>query len=255
MFNPVPAGPYLIIGASAGIGRALALRLARHGDEVVVAARSQEALTALRTENPDCAERIHPRVMDVTDLEGLKKAVEEVEASVGPIRVCIMNAGAYEPVSADTIDPAVFERIHRVNYLGAVNTVAAVWPRMRARRTGQIILTGSLSAYRGLPKAAAYGSSKAAMVSFAESLRPEFARAGVQLRVINPGFVKTRLTARNKFRMPQLLTPEQAAEAIFRELGRPGFEIAFPKRLTYTLKLLRLLPYRLYFRITGRMVA
>lgn len=255
MVHPVPAGPYLIIGASAGIGRALALRLARHGDEVVVASRNQAPLEALRTENPDCAERIHPRVMDVTDFEALKQAVESVEASVGPIRVCIMNAGEYEQVSADDMDPAVFERIHRVNYLGAVNAVAAVWPLMRQRGTGQILLTGSLSAYRGLPKAAAYGSSKAAMVSFAESLRPEFARSGVQLRVINPGFVKTRLTAKNKFRMPQLLTPEQAADCIYRELGRPGFEIAFPKRLTYTLKLLRLLPYRLYFRVTGRMVA
>lgn len=255
MVSPVPAGPYLIIGASAGIGRALALRLARHGDEVVVASRNLEPLEAIRTENPDCAERIHPRVMDVTDFEGLKAAVAAVESTVGPLRVCIMNAGEYEPVSAEEIDPAVFERIHRINYLGAVNAVAAVWPLMRSRGAGQILLTGSLSAYRGLPKAAAYGSSKAAMVSFAESLRPELARAGVQLRVINPGFVKTRLTAKNRFRMPQLLTPEQAAESIFRELGRPGFEIAFPKRLTYTLKLLRLLPYRLYFRLTGRMVA
>ena len=255
MVNPVPAGPYLIIGASAGIGAALARRLARHGDEVVVAGRREAPLQALREENPDCAERIHPRVMDVTDFEGLREAIAAVERGVGPIRVCIMNAGEYEPVGADDLDPALFERIHRVNYLGAVNTVAAMWPLMRERRSGQILLTGSLSAYRGLPKAAAYGSSKAALLSLAESLRPELGRAGVQLRVINPGFVKTRLTAKNTFHMPQLMSPEEAAEAIFKGLGRPGFEIAFPKRLTYTLKVLRLLPYRLYFRITGRMVS
>ncbi|PWG61276.1 SDR family NAD(P)-dependent oxidoreductase [Spiribacter halobius] len=243
-----------ISGASAGIGRALAERLARDGWQVVISSRRAEALEAIREANPQLAPRLHPRVMDVTDAAACAAVFAEVESSLGEVDTLILNAGDYDPMRLDDFDPALFRRLAEVNYLGAVNGVAAALGPMRRRGRGQILVTASLSAYRGLPRAAPYGASKAAVLNMAEALRPELEGTGVALRVINPGFVRTRLTDKNDFRMPQLITPEQAADYIARELDGRGFEIMFPKRFGWTLKLLRLLPYRLYFALTRRMV-
>jgi short-subunit dehydrogenase len=156
---------------------------------------------------------------------------------------------------ATELDANECRRLMEVNYLGVVNGIAAVLPGMVARRSGQIVINASVAGYRGLPLAGAYGASKAALISLAESLRIELEGHGVDIKVINPGFVKTPLTSQNPFKMPALLTPAEAAEAIHRGIGREGFEITFPKRFTYFLKLLRSLPYALYFplirRVTG----
>lgn len=244
-----------ISGASAGIGRALAERLAAAGWQVVISSRRAAALEAIREARPDLAARLHTRVLDVTDAEACARVFAEVEESLGEVDTLILNAGDYDPMRLDEFDPALFRRLAEVNYLGAVNGVAAALAPMRRRRRGQILVTASLSAYRGLPRAAPYGASKAAVLNMAEALRPELAGSGVALRVINPGFVRTRLTEKNDFHMPQLITPGQAADYMLRELDGSGFEIMFPKRFAWTLKLLRLLPYRLYFALTRRMVS
>lgn len=253
--GPANAKPLIfLVGASAGIGAALARRLAGRGDRVVVAARRSEPIQALADEAGALAGEIMPFVLDVTDADAFARAVDDIERDHGPITRLILNAGAYEPVTIDNIDPQAFRHIIEVNYMGVVNGLAAILPRMLSRRAGEVLVTASLSAYRGLPKAAAYGSSKAGVLNMLEALKPEADRRGVRLRVINPGFVRTRLTDKNDFHMPQLLTPEQAADAIMREIDGDGFEIVFPKRFGYALKLLRLLPYRLYFAVTRRMV-
>ncbi|MQM38835.1 putative oxidoreductase [wastewater metagenome] len=242
----------LITGASSGIGEALAVRLAAHGWRVVAAARRRAALEAL-AERASGPGRIIPQVLDVTDADAFAALVTTVEADHGEIDTVILNAGGYEPVRLDELDAAVFERLIRVNYLGTVNGLAACLPAMRRRGRGQVLVMGSLSAYRGLPRAAAYGSTKAAVLSLAESLRPEAERAGIALRVVSPGFVKSRLTERNDFRMPQLMDPADAAAAIHAGIDGNGFEVFFPRRLGWTLKLLRLLPYRLYFALMRRL--
>lgn len=244
----------LITGASAGIGEALAIRLARDGWQVVVSARREAALQAIGETHPDIAGRLHPYPLDVTDPAACEQVFDAVEAEVGEIDTLILNAGDYDPMPLDDFDPAVFRRLAEVNYLGTVNGVGAALARMRPRGRGQILVTASLSAYRGLPQAAPYGASKAAVLNMAESLRPALEGTGVALRVINPGFVKTRLTEKNRFHMPQLISAERAAEYIHDEIDDAGFEIVFPKRFGYTLKLLRLLPYKLYFALTRRMV-
>ena len=244
----------LITGASAGIGEALAIRLARDGWQVVVSARREAALQAIGEAHPDIAGRLHPYPLDVTDPAACEQVFDAVEAEVGEIDTLILNAGDYDPMPLDDFDPAVFRRLAEVNYLGTVNGVGAALARMRPRGRGQILVTASLSAYRGLPQAAPYGASKAAVLNMAESLRPALEGTGVALRVINPGFVKTRLTEKNRFHMPQLISAERAAEYIHDEIDDAGFEIVFPKRFAYTLKLLRLLPYKLYFALTRRMV-
>ncbi len=244
----------MITGASAGIGRALAIKLARDGWQVAVCSRREEALRGIAEEFPELADHLHPFPLDVTDPAESKAVFMAVEDDLGEIDTLILNAGDYDPMTLDEFDPELFRRLIEVNYLGAVNGIGAALGPMRARGRGQILVTASLSAYRGLPQAAPYGASKAAVLNMAESLRPALEGTGVSLRVINPGFVKTRLTEKNRFHMPQLLTPEQAAEYIYDEIDAGGFEIVFPKRFGYTLKLLRLLPYRLYFWVTRRMV-
>lgn len=252
--KPVGGRVVMITGASAGIGRTLAIKLARLGWQVVLSARREQTLRELAEAHPDLADRLHPYPLDVTDAAACQSVFEQVEQALGEIDTFILNAGDYDPMPLDVFDPDIFRRLIEVNYLGAVNGLAAALPAMRARGRGQILLTASLSAYRGLPQAAPYGASKAAVLNMAESLRPALEGTGVGLRVINPGFVKTRLTEKNRFKMPQLITPEEAADYIIKEIDRDAFEIVFPKRFGYTLKALRLLPYRLFFWLTRRMV-
>lgn len=243
-----------LVGASAGIGRALALELLDRGWHVAAGARREQPLQELAAARPDAGRRFHAQTLDVTDRDGFGEAYQAVERAIGPVDTLIVNAGDYEPMPLADFDPELFRRLMEVNFQGAVNALAAALPAMLARGRGQILLTASLSAYRGLPRAAPYGASKAALLNMAESLHPELARRGVRLRVINPGFVRSRLTDKNDFSMPDIVSPEYAAAYIARRLGGRGFEIAFPPRFALALKTLRLLPYRLYFAAIRRMV-
>lgn len=245
-----------ITGASSGIGKELALALARQGWRVAMSSRSADKLDAV-IEQADAGlrDKLVSYPVDVTDSGAVQDLARRIDQELGPIGLCIFNAGDYEPMPLAYFDVALFRRLMEVNYLGVIDGIAAVMPLMFARRAGQILITASVAGYRGLPLAAPYGASKAALINMAESLRTEFAERGVQLRVINPGFVKTPLTAKNTFSMPVLITPEEAAAAVLRELDGDHFEITFPKTFTYLLKLLRCLPYRVYFPIIKRMTS
>lgn len=240
-----------LVGASSGIGAELARCLARQGRQVAVTARRAERLSELCREVPG---RLAAYPGDVTDPDGLRHIAARIEADLGPIETCILNAGEYEPMGLDEFDVSLFRRLMDVNYMGVVHGLAAVMPPMRRRRRGQILITASLAGYRGLPRAAPYGATKAALISLAESLQPELAEEGIALRIINPGFVTTPLTDKNRFDMPFLMTPEQAAHAIMRGLERNTFEIRFPWRFALLMGLLRLMPNGLYLRVARRMV-
>ncbi len=237
-----------ITGASSGIGRELALLLARSGVRVAATARSAEKLAELAA----LQSGILAFPADVTDRTALAAAVARIERELGPIDLAILNAGTWEPVTLDTFEPAIFERTMNVNFLGVVGSLAPVLPGMRARRAGRIAIVASVAGYRGLPKAGAYGSSKAALISLAESLQPELERAGIGLSIVNLGFVATPLTAGNDFPMPFMIKPEDAARRIIRGLVRGRFEIAFPWQLVSILKLARLLPTSLFFALIRR---
>ena len=239
-----------ITGASQGIGRALSLELARQGYRVFASARDSEDLRQLAALSPNI--RLMP--LDVSDAEAVAQAVATIEQHGDAIDLAILNAGIYRPVPGGLAEPDVFRRHMEINYLGVVHCVCALAPSMLARRQGQIAIMGSVAGYRGLPKAAAYGPSKAALINLAETLRLEFAGSGLDLRLISPGFVATRLTAQNDFQMPFLLSPEKAARRILRGLESRRFEIGFPWLFVAWMKLLRLLPYRLYLALAGRLV-
>jgi NAD(P)-dependent dehydrogenase (short-subunit alcohol dehydrogenase family) len=244
-----------ITGAGTGIGRGLAKRLARDGWQVAASALTLADLTSLAREVAEARGAIHPFPLDVTRDEDVAAAITKIEADLGPIDLAVLNAGTYLRFGAGDFSTEAFRQQVEVNLMGVVHGLDALLPTMMARRSGHIAVVSSLAGYCGLPKAAGYGATKAALINLCESLRPECAAAGVAVTVINPGFVKTPLTDKNEFPMPFLISVDQAVEAIMRGLARQRFEIAFPLRFAWLMKLLGALPYPLFFSITRRLAS
>jgi len=246
----VPARVW-ITGASSGIGRAVALEYARAGAVVAASARSAAALAALAGE-PAAGGRIHAFAVDVTDRAAMAATVARIEREHGAIELAILNAGTHQPVDGRDFDAAVFDRLIAVNLTGTVNGLAAILPLLVARRAGHVAVVASVAGYAGLPTAAAYGATKAALINLTEALKFDLGPVGVRVSLVNPGFVRTPLTDQNEFAMPALMEVDDAARALVRGLAGAGFEVSFPRRFTYALKLIRLLPYRLYFPLMAR---
>ncbi|MFZ4623035.1 MAG: SDR family NAD(P)-dependent oxidoreductase [Rhodoferax sp.] len=236
-----------IVGASSGIGWATAQALLAAGAQVVVSARNATALQALAQTHPRC----RALALDATDANAVKQAATRL-LSHGPLDCVVYCAGHYQPMRADALDLPAMQRHCEVNYLGALYLLDAVLPALLARKQGHFSLVGSVAGYAGLPNSLAYGPTKAALINLAEALYLDLHPHGLGLSIINPGFVQTPLTAGNPFKMPALLSPEQAACAILAGWAQGRFEIHFPKRFTLWLKLLRLLPYRAYFSLVQR---
>lgn len=236
-----------IIGASDGIGAALAEQWAARGAQLILSARSGQKLEALRTR---LGEGHVVVAVDVADRISVDAAARRV-AGLGPLDRVVTLAALYDPGRVADIDAATAAAIVQVNLTGSFH-VAQVAPAL-LRHGGQLALCGSVAGYIGLPQGQIYSATKAGVINLAESLRSELA-PDVDVRLISPGFVDTRLTQRNDFAMPALMTPEQAARAIVKGLDTGRFEIHFPRRFTTVLKLLRLLPYSLLLRITRRLV-
>jgi short-subunit dehydrogenase len=239
-----------ITGASTGIGADITRQLAASGVKVAATARSADKLADLAASNTG----ISAFPADVTDAAAIQRTFELVEKTLGPIDLIIAGAGSYAPVSAADIRPETFDVMYRVNYLGVINVIAAALPQFRSRRAGHLSWIASVSGYRGLPQAAGYGPTKAALINLAECLKPELERDNITVSVINPGFVRTPMTAVNDFEMPFLMEPGDAAAATIAGLAKRKFEIAYPRPFVLILKTARLLPYRAYFWLVRRFV-
>ncbi len=233
---------YWLVGASEGLGAALAAKLSRVGVELILSARSEEKLRAVQADLPGKSTVIP---VDITDADALTEAAEKIGAVDGVIHM----AGVYWPFDAKDWDADTALTTAEVNYLGAIKLVNAVLPGMVARDQGHLVFTGSLSGFRGLPASAPYTSSKAAVMTLAESLRADLWRSGVKVQLINPGFIKTRLTDKNSFDMPFIMTPEAAADAYFEHLDSGGFDRSFPRVFSWVFRLGRFLPNWLYYRL------
>ena len=240
-----------IIGASSGIGAALAIALAREGHSVVASARRIDLLNQVAARSPRSG-AIIPLPLDVRDRSALEAAAAQVFSRFGQLDYCFLNAGKYE-LSRSGIDPAVYAEVTRVNYLGVVESLAVVIPRLIHQGSGQILVTASVAGYRGLPQAGAYGPTKAALISLCETLAIELKPLGVAVRVINPGFIRTPMTAKNRFYMPFLIDAEDAAQRILRALPGKRFEIAFPWQMILIMKIVRILPNWLYLRVMAKL--
>lgn len=236
-----------VAGASQGIGAALAKRLARDGAQVIASARSREKLAVLAAADA----RIIPEPVDVTDRDAVAGLIARLD-DAARIDTAVLNAGTHRPVDGREFDAGALRALIEVNLFGVANCLEALIPRMAGHGRGRIAIVASLGGYRGLPTAAYYGASKAALINMTEALRFDLAKAGVTLQLINPGFVRTPLTDRNDFKMPFLVEADAAADAIARGLATDRFEITFPTTFALIMKALRLLPYRIYFPLVGR---
>lgn len=236
-----------IIGASSGIGAALARELAARGAILALTARRRDELEKLAAE---LGGRHQIHVLDVTDVTATQRTAHALRATFGRIDRTIFLAAAYAPMKADELDIAVTTGIIDVNLTGAFNVVHAVINILKTQNSrGQLALCGSVAGYIGLPGGQPYSATKAAIINLAESLHAE-CRDSVDIKLISPGFVRTSLTDKNDFEMPMIIEPEQAAREIANGLLSSHFEIHFPKRFTLLMKALRALPYALSLGLT-----
>ncbi|MCW5625232.1 MAG: SDR family NAD(P)-dependent oxidoreductase [Burkholderiales bacterium] len=238
-----------VVGASTGIGAAVAELLLSRGARVALSARSREPLDRLAA---TAAGRAMVLPLDATAAQALATAHAEIVSRWGGVDVVLMMAGTYRPMRAWELDLDAARALFDLNFHGALNVVAAVLPAMQARGSGHIALVASVAGYSGLPQALLYGPSKAALINLAEVLYLDLAPRGLAVHVVNPGFVETPLTAQNAFEMPALISAAEAALRTVEGLEKGQFEIHYPKRFTRWLKLLRMLPYRLYFPLIHR---
>lgn len=237
-----------IIGASSGIGAALAQQLGKAGARLALSARRENALREVALGD----ELILP--VDVTDVAAIRRARSELLDRWRGIDLVIYCAGAYTPMRAWKIDLAKVHETLAINLQGVYNLLDAVVPIFVQQGSGGICLISSVAGYSGLPKALAYGPSKAALINLAQILYTDLSSRGIGVYLINPGFVATRLTQKNDFKMPALITPDAAANAIVSSLGKGRFEIHFPKRFTSWMKWLGRMPDRIRFYLVGKAV-
>ena len=233
-----------LVGASSGIGRATAHALHAAGAIVTVSARGQSALDAFAAEHPGA----RVLAVDAADAASVESAARTVLAA-GPLDMVFYCAGYYKEMRATQFDLEQMLKHNQINYVGALYVLAAVLPHFLQRRAGHVSLVSSVAGYRGLPQGLAYGPTKAALINLAETMHVDLKDSNISVSLICPGFVETPLTAQNKFAMPGLIKPEKAAEEILRGWGKGEFEIHFPKRFTFFMKALALLPPALYFPV------
>lgn len=238
-----------IVGASSGLGAETARRLANGGCTVAVSARSADALEKMAAESYGDGGRMIAKPLDVTDPAACRRVLEEIEAEAGLPDLVVQCAGVYTPMSAKEFDLDGFRRHVEINLMGVAAIVDPVLEKFLERGRGKISIVASISGYRGLPLATAYGPTKAALINLVESLKTQLHGTGVDVQVINPGFVRTPLTDQNDFRMPNLMELEDAAEKMVKGLNSNRFEVTFPWQLTKKLRFAAMLPYWLYFRL------
>lgn len=234
---------YWLVGASEGLGEALAKKLSAEGAELILSARNRERLEEVADALPGRARAV---TVDVSDEASVKAAAEEV----GEIDGMVYLAGVYWPMPATDWNVEHGIKMADINFTGAFRVLGHVVPAMVERDHGHIVLTGSLSGFRGLPGAVGYAPSKAGVMALAQSMRADLWRTGVRVQLANPGFIKTRLTDKNDFRMPFLMPPEQAADEMITLMrDEAAFDRHFPAAFSWVFRLSRFLPNWAYYRL------
>lgn len=237
-----------LVGASTGIGRATAELLHQRGAVVVVSARSGATIQAFAHQHAGSL----ALPLDATDRAAMRAAADEVVQRFGRLDMAVYCAGHYNAMRATAFDLDDAIRHQQVNYVGALHLLDAVLPHLLRQKAGHLSLVASVAGYRGLPNSLAYGPTKAALINLAQTLYFDLQPQGVGVSVVNPGFVETPLTSQNRFTMPALISPAQAAAEIVRGWEAGRFEIHFPKRFTLWLKALSHVGDTLYFKAIRR---
>lgn len=238
-----------IVGATSGIGEAITHELAQQGARLFISGRRAERLTFLASQHPD--QQITPLALDVKNLDSIQAAYQQINR---PIDLAIYVSGIYHPMRAQDFDLTLAQEMIETNLMGAMNFSSVIVPHLIQRQTGAIAMISSVAGYSGLPKSLVYGPTKAALINFCEALYYDLSPQGIGVYLVNPGFVDTPATKNNDFYMPQLVSSEVAAKTILKEMKLGHFEIHFPKGFSRFLKLLRLLPYPIYFYLLKKFI-
>lgn len=233
---------YWLVGASDGLGAALAKQLSRAGAEVILSARSEDKLEDVVNNLPGKAQFVK---LDVADADSVAQAAEQI----GEVDGVIYLAGVYWPFSAKHWNAEQGNAMADINFTGLMRVMGQVVPQMVKRDEGHIVITSSLAAYRGLPKSIGYSASKAATLSLAESMYADLRKTGVKVQVVNPGFIKTQLTDKNNFEMPFLMEPEDAAREVFEHMNTDKFKKSFPFVFSMLFRAAQFLPDVIYYRL------
>jgi NAD(P)-dependent dehydrogenase (short-subunit alcohol dehydrogenase family) len=236
-----------ITGASTGIGAALARELADRGARVAVSARSADQLAEV------AGGRMVVVPVDVTDRAATVAAGQAVREALGGLDVAVLNAGTWSQFHVEPWDSQLFADHLQVNVMGAVHTMEAVVPQMLAEGRGRVVGVASVAGYRGLPGSEAYNAGKAAMINLLESLRGSLAPRGIVVQTVNPGFVTTRMTDRNRFPMPFKIEADVAARTIADGMARDKAEVVFPLPMAVVMKVARLVPVRAWTALTAHL--
>ena len=236
---------YWLVGASEGLGRALAQEMSAAGAELVLSARNTERLAVLAASLPGPASVV---AVDIADHDSVQAAAQ----AAGDLDGVVFLAGVYWPMASQNWQAVQAETMADINFTGAVRVMGAVVPAMVARGRGHLVLTGSLAGFRGLPGAIGYGASKAGVMALAESMHCDLRATGVQVQLVNPGFIRTRLTEQNDFAMPFIMEPEAAARVMFAHMNTGRFSCSFPRVFSWVFRGAQFLPDWLYYRLYSK---
>lgn len=243
----------LLTGASSGIGYALAKQLDRKNARLILIARRQELLQQLQAElSPEHQHLVY--ACDVGDHHQVVDLAQRIKNQDVVVDGLILNAGVSGGFVANPLSLDRVQMQFATNFWGVIYFIEQFLPEMLARKAGFIAGVGSLAGCRGMPGAAGYSASKAALARFLESLRIDLWGSGVRVYIVSPGFVKTPLTDQNKFRMPFIMTTEKGAQRIIKGLEQEKPEIHFPYRLSVIAKLSNLIPDDLYAWLMSRKI-
>ena len=235
-----------ITGGSSGIGKALAYKFANEGWQVALSARREELLNEISRSNNN----IHSFPLDVLNVEKCKEVFNKIVSKFKNIDIAVFSTGIHDPNSEKKLNLESIRKIMETNFFGTMNSINSVYNYFKDKKSGHISIVSSVAGYRGLPMAGAYCASKSALISYAESLYFEMKRFNVRVSVVNPGFIKTPMTDQNPFPMPMIVSAEFAAEEMFKGLTKSNsFEIHFPKKFTFIMKILKIMPNWLYLKL------
>jgi len=239
-----------ITGASSGIGKALAQKFSEKDWKVAISARRENLLNDIAQNK-----NISSFPLDVTNDSKVKEVFSKIINEFNSLDLCVFCSGTYDPKLEQEINKEQIRKIMDVNFFGVLNCIKSVEEYFKNKKDGHISIVSSVAAYRGLPNSSGYGPSKAALTNLTESLYFDFKKYNVRISLISPGFIKTSLTDKNEFPMPFIKSPKFAADKMYNGLVKSSaFEINFPKELTIILKLLRIMPYRIYLFLIDKLV-
>lgn len=229
---------YWIIGASEGLGREISIQLSNLGVKLIISARNESRLNELSS-----LTKAKVLVLDVLDIDAIKQATK----SVGIIDGIIYVAGDYTPLNSTTWNVEEVDKMIAVNFTGAAKVLGFIVPKFLKQNNGHIVMIGSLSGFRGLPNAIGYGASKAAMMHLAENIKADLYKSPIKIQLINPGFIRTRLTEKNNFKMPFIMSVEDAAKRVIIAMNSNRFQTNFPLIFSLLFRASNLLPAFIYF--------